>query len=132
MAWFRRKQKTSEPLDPTAEELAADEISALEGGDAVPSDPGDWPSGKAKYLTFGNEDDDRYGDGATSKLGPAEVAHHDDGSVTVGGKVVDNPQDYKGRPITGGIMNQLLEHAERNRKLAESESEPEDERKRGR
>lgn len=69
----------------------------------VPSDPRDWPGGKAKFLTFGgNGPDDRYGEGATAKLGPAEVMHLAGGAVTVGGVLVDNPGDFKGVPIPGG------------------------------
>jgi hypothetical protein len=81
---------------------ARDEMDRMEAADSVPSDPRDWPSGKSKFLTFGRGADDRYGDGATAKLGPAEVTHHAGGSVSVSGKLVDNPKDYKGEPIPGG------------------------------
>jgi hypothetical protein len=30
------------------------------------------------------------------------VRHHEDGSVTVKGEEVDNPEDYKSDPIPGG------------------------------
>jgi hypothetical protein len=129
MAWFKKDKAPGEAPPPTAQELAADEMEQLEAQDKVPRDPHEWPSNKAKYLTFANEDDDAYGDGATSKLGPAEVAHHEDGSVSVGGKLVDNPQDYKGKPISGGIIEQLLKHADRNRKLDEEEAKAEAEAK---
>ena len=121
MSWFKKKAP-AEPAPRTAQDDAADAMLDLEGRDDVPRDPRDWPSDKAKYLTFGNEGDDAYGDGATSKLGPAEVAHHDDGSVTVGGKLVDNPEAYKGKPITGGIIDQLTQHTDRNRRLREEEA----------
>jgi hypothetical protein len=63
----------------------------------------DWPSGKAKYRTMGgSEADSGYDEGPTSKLGPSELRYHEDGSVTVGGEEVDNPDDYKGDPIPGG------------------------------
>ena len=63
----------------------------------------DWPGGKAKYRTFGgSEQDSGYEDGPTSKLGPSELRHHDDGSVTIGGEKVDDPDQYKGEPIPGG------------------------------
>ena len=80
-------------------EQAKEEMKALEEGD-LPDDIDGWPSGPAKYETFG-VDDDAYGDGATEKLGPANLARHSDGSVTIDGKKVDNPDDYRGEPIVG-------------------------------
>jgi len=63
----------------------------------------DWPGGKAKYKTFGGpEAESGYGEGPTEKLGPADLQHHEDGSVTIEGEKVDNPEDYKGEPIPGG------------------------------
>jgi hypothetical protein len=64
----------------------------------------DWPGGKAKYKTFGGpEGEQGYGeDDVTGKLGPADLEYHEDGSVTVEGEEVDNPEDYKGEPIPGG------------------------------
>jgi hypothetical protein len=121
MAWFK-KTPPAEPVAKTANEEAADEMVRFEAQDTVPRDPRDWPTGKMVYLTYGNDDDDAYGDGATAKLGPAEVEHHDDGSVSVAGKLVDNPADYKGKPITGGIIEQLTKHADRNRELREREA----------
>ena len=97
--------------DPTAQEKAqekekenenaAEEMRALEGGD-VPTRLSDWPSGPAKYLTYGNDDDEVYGVGVTAKLGPANLERFDDGSITIDGEKVDNPDDYKGEPIAGG------------------------------
>ena len=82
-------------------EQAKQEMQELESGE-LPDDLSGWPSGPAKYETFGR-DDAAYGDGATEKLGPANLARHADGSVTVDGKPVDNPDDYKGEPIAGGV-----------------------------
>jgi len=82
-------------------EQAKEEMNALENGD-LPGDISEWPSGPAKYETFGI-DDEAYGEGATEKLGPANLQRHADGSVTIDGKKVDNPDDYKGEPIAGGI-----------------------------
>src|SRR4051794_3133427 len=71
--------------------------------DDPPKNLEDWPGGKAKYKTFGGaETDSGYGDGPTGNLGPADLRHHEDGTVTVGGEEVDNPEDYKGEPIPGG------------------------------
>ncbi len=78
------------------------EMRGLEESDDLPSDPRDWPDGKSKTLTFGSESDEPYGEGPTAKLGPPSVEHHSDGSVTVGGEEVDNPEDFKGEPIPGG------------------------------
>jgi hypothetical protein len=84
-------------------EEAKEEIQALEQGD-LPDDIDGWPSGPAKYETFGM-DDDAYGDGATEKLGPANLQRHKDGSVSIDGEKVDNPDDYKGEPIAGGLTD---------------------------
>ena len=120
MSWFKKKAPPA-ATEKSAHEQAAQDMTAFEGLDEVPRDPRDWPSGKMTYLTYGNEGDDRYGDGATAKIGPAEVCHHEDGSVSVGGKLVDDPSAYKGKPITGGIIDQLTKHAERNKELREQE-----------
>ena len=78
-------------------------MEELEEGDP-PDKLEDWPGGKAKYQTYGGPDsgDGGYEDGATAKLGPSNLRHHEDGSVTVDGEEVDNPDDYKGEPIPGG------------------------------
>ena len=81
-------------------ELAQDEMRELEAGDA-PTDTEGWPSGPAQYLTYGSEDD-QYGTGVTAKLGPADVRHYADGSVSLGGEKVDDPEKYKGEPLAGG------------------------------
>jgi hypothetical protein len=63
----------------------------------------DWPDDKAKYETFGGpEGPHSYHEGPEEKLGPSGVRHHEDGSVSVDGEKVDNPDDYKGEPIPGG------------------------------
>ena len=83
-------------------EQAQKEMAELEDADELPQEPSDWPSGPAKYETFG-KDDASYGDGATEKLGPANLERHEDGSVTIDGKEVDNPDDYKGEPIVAAV-----------------------------
>jgi hypothetical protein len=63
----------------------------------------DWPDDAAKFETFGGPDGDKsYDEAVTSKLGPSSLRHHEDGSVTIEGEKVDNPEDYKGEPIPGG------------------------------
>jgi hypothetical protein len=83
-------------------EQAKKELKELEEADELPADPSDWPSGAAKYETFGL-DDDAYGDGVTEKLGPANLERHEDGSISIDGEKVDNPEDYKGEPIVSAV-----------------------------
>ena len=84
-----------------ADEQAEQEMKALE--ENPPDKLEDWPGGKAKYKTFGGpEGREGYEEAATAKLGPSDLRHHEDGSVTIGGEKVDNPEDYKGEPIPGG------------------------------
>src|SRR5687767_7474610 len=70
-------------------EKAKEEISELEEG-GPPEDLEDWPSGKAKYITYGGpEGTAGYGEGPTKKLGPSSLEHHEDGSVSIEGEKVD-------------------------------------------
>jgi len=83
-------------------EAAREVMSELEEGEP-PEDLADWPGGRAKYLTYGGpEGEEGYDDGATQKLGPSSLRHHEDGSVSVEGEEVDDPDEYKGEPIPGG------------------------------
>lgn len=83
------------------EEAAEQEVAALE--EDPPKDLDDWPDGNAKYKTFGGPDGDTgYDDGPTKNLGESNVRHHEDGSISIKGEKVDNPEDYKGDPIPGG------------------------------
>jgi hypothetical protein len=76
-------------------EEAKEEIHSLEEGDP-PSDLDEWPSGRAKYLTYGGpEGTAGYDEGPTAKLGPSSLEHHEDGSVTIEGEPVDDPDEYK-------------------------------------
>jgi hypothetical protein len=84
-------------------EKAKEEMRELEEADEVPKKLEDWPGGKAKYETFGGpEGDAGYEDGATAKLGPSSLRHHEDGGVSIEGEQVDDPEEYKGDPIPGG------------------------------
>ena len=83
-------------------EEAKQVMEDLEEGDP-PEKLEDWPGGKAKYQTYGGPDSEGgYEDGATAKLGPSNLRHHEDGSVTIDGEQVDDPDEYKGEPIPGG------------------------------
>jgi hypothetical protein len=84
------------------EEEADETMRKLEEGDDVPTDPSDWPSGAAKYRTFGVNEDEPFGEGLSAKLGPGDVKRDSDGSVEIKGEKVDNPDDHRGEPIKGG------------------------------
>ena len=63
----------------------------------------DWPSDHMKYETIGGKEGDHgYEEGPESKLGPSGLRHHEDGTVTIDGEEVDDPEKYKGEPIPGG------------------------------
>ena len=96
------EQEQSEKSEDIKQSEEADKkVKALE--DDLPENLEDWPDDAAKYKTFGGpEGETSYEEGATSELGESEVRHHEDGSVTVKGEKVDNPDDYKGEPIPGG------------------------------
>lgn len=80
---------------------AQEELRELEKD--PPSDLSEWPDGDAKYETFGGgEGDHSYEEGPERKLGPSGVEHHEDGSVTIDGEAVDDPEQFKGDPIPGG------------------------------
>ena len=84
-----------------ADKEAEEKVAALE--EDPPQDLEEWPDDKAKYKTFGGpEHEQGWDEGPTKNLGDADVRHHDDGSVSVDGEKVDNPDDYKGEPIPGG------------------------------
>src|SRR3954452_11101327 len=84
-------------------EQAKKQMEEIEEGDP-PEKLEDWPGGKAKYQTYGGPDSGEggYEDGAPAQLAPSTLRHHEDGSVTIDGEEVDNPDEYKGEPIPGG------------------------------
>ena len=80
-----RPPESTEELDD-----AHKEIERLENADELPTELSDWPGGKAKFLTLGGDDaGDRYGEGATSELGPGDLVRHEGGAVSIAGKMVD-------------------------------------------
>ena len=103
-------------------ERAAEEMRELEQSGEVPTDLSEWPTGKAKYVTFGEDSDEPYGEGPTEKLGPAEVERHADGRVTIAGEEVD-PEDHKGEPISSGMIEQVEESKRRYREILEQHPE---------
>jgi hypothetical protein len=83
-------------------EQAKEEMRRLEE-EGPPEKLEDWPSGKAKYQTYGGPDGSSgYDEGPTSQLGPADLRYHDDGSISVEGEEVDDPDKFRGEPIPGG------------------------------
>jgi hypothetical protein len=101
---------------------AKEEMEKLE--ENPPEKLEDWPDGKAKYETFGGpEGPHTYEEGPEKNLGPSGVRHHEDGSVTIDGEKVDNPEDYKGDPIPGGPTDPNSPDAP-GEKNAEGESKP--------
>ena len=50
----------------------------------------------------GPEGEHSYDEGPEAQLGRSDVRHHEDGSVTVEGEKVDDPEEFKGDPIPGG------------------------------
>lgn len=103
------EQKTD--IEKEKEEAQA-ELDKLE--DDPPKNLEDWPDGKAKYETFGGpEGGHTYNEGPEMKLGPDTLRRHEDGSITVGGEKVDDPDKYKGEPIPGGPTDHgAPEHAD--------------------
>jgi hypothetical protein len=78
-------------------------MKELEEQDEPPAKLEDWPDDEAKYETFGGpEGEHSYDEGPERKLGPSSLRHGEDGSVSIEGEEVDNPEEYKGEPIPGG------------------------------
>src|ERR671925_1565650 len=98
----KREQTEQQERDFDQEvEEAKEEVKQLE--DDPPGSLEDWPSGRAKYETFGGpEHETSYDEAATAKLGPSDVRFYEDGTVTREGEEVDDPDEFKGEPIPGG------------------------------
>ncbi len=82
---------------------AHEKMREMEEKDDPPTDLSEWPDDEAKYVTYGGgEGDHGYDEGPEQKLGPSSLERHEDGSVTIEGEEVDNPDDYKAdEPIEG-------------------------------
>jgi hypothetical protein len=86
-------------------EQAKEQMRELEEGDP-PEKLEDWPDDRAKYLTYGGpEGTAGYDEGPTAKLGPSSLEHHEDGSVSIEGEKVDNPDEYKGERIKHAVAD---------------------------
>src|SRR3954469_25063730 len=98
-----------EESDP--KQAAREKVRELE--DDPPKNLEDWPDDDAKYETFGGpEGEAGYEEGPTKNLGPSGLVHHDDGSVTIDGEPVADPEQYKGDPIPGGPTDPNAERLE--------------------
>jgi len=84
-------------------EEAKEKVQKMEE-EGAPQDLEDWPDDKAKYETFGGpEGEHSYHEGPEEEqLGPSSLRHHEDGNVSIAGKEVDEPDEYKSEPIPGG------------------------------
>jgi hypothetical protein len=95
------QQKAREARE--AHARAQETVKELEESDEPPKNLEDWPDDKAKYVTYGGgEGDHGYDEGPEQKLGPSSLQRHEDGSVSIEGEKVDDPDEYKGEPIKGG------------------------------
>src|SRR3954454_9342008 len=87
--------------DPGDPEEKSETMEKLE--EDPPKELKDWPDDENKYQTFGGpEGHQGYEEGPEAKLGPSGLRHHEDGSVSIDGDEVDDPDEYKGDPIPGG------------------------------
>ena len=86
---------------------AREKMKKMEEEDDPPSDLSEWPSDEAKYVTYGGgEGDHGYDEGPESKLGPSSLERHEDGSVTIEGEEVDNPDEYKSdEPVEAAVQS---------------------------
>jgi hypothetical protein len=85
---------------------AHEKMRELEEQDEPPTDLKEWPDDEAKYVTYGGgEGDHGYEEGPEKKLGPSSLVRHEDGSISIDGEKVDNPEDYKAdEPIEGATQ----------------------------
>src|SRR3954462_13762282 len=92
-------EKSQEEQSEDGTEKAKEEIKQLEE-EGPPEQLEDWPTGKAKYETFGGpEGEHPYHEGPEQQLGPADTRHREDGKVEIEGEEADDSEEYKGDPI---------------------------------
>jgi len=109
----------SDDVEETIKKLEEDPPKRLE----------DWPKGEAMYKTFGGgEGDHGYEEGPERKLGPSGLRHHEDGSVSIDGEKVDDPEKYKGEPIPGGPTDPNAPGGPEARRREEEQQEEEEQR----
>ena len=123
------QQKAREAKETT--ERAQETMKELEESDEPPEKLEDWPDDAAKYVTYGGgEGDHGYDEGPEQKLGPSSLQRHEDGSVSIEGEKVDDPDEYKGEPIKGGPTDpetpELPGERKKREKLERHEQESDD------
>ena len=103
---------------------ASEKIRELEEQDEPPTDLKDWPDDEAKYITYGGgEGDHGYDEGPEKKLGPSSLERHEDGSITIEGEEVDNPEDYKADPVGAAVDTPTPDDKEAPEDSAESDED---------
>ncbi|HEV2811836.1 MAG TPA: hypothetical protein VGW10_01185 [Solirubrobacteraceae bacterium] len=109
---------------------AHETMKKMEEADDPPTDLKEWPDDEAKYVTYGGgEGDHGYDEGPEAKLGPSSLERHEDGSVTIEGKEVDNPEDYKADERVEAATQSIDARKEEEQKEEEGEETDEDEDK---
>jgi hypothetical protein len=84
----------------------------------------DWPDDDLKYQTFGGaEGDHSYEEGPERQLGPSSLERHEDGSVSIEGEEVDDPDEYKMEPIEGLETDHQGERSEELRDASSGEGD---------
>jgi hypothetical protein len=110
------EEKAEQPTSSAAErarekedawEEAKEKVKKMEEEGDPPSDLSEWPSDEAKYITYGGgEGDHGYDEGPEAQLGPSSLERHEDGSITIEGEEVDNPDDYKSdEPVEAAVQS---------------------------
>jgi hypothetical protein len=109
---WRRSRRSSETACPSFEK---DPPKKLE----------DWPDDELKYQTFGGpEGDHSYEEGPERQLGPSSLQRHEDGSISIEGEKVEDPDAYKQEPLQGLDTDH---QGERSEELREAGGEQQDE-----
>ena len=76
-------------------------MSELEEGDP-PKDLADWPAARRSTSPTAAPTAGELRRRRHLEARPSSLRHHEDGSVTIEGEEVDDPDEYKGEPIPGG------------------------------
>ena len=86
---------------------AHEKMKEMEEKDEPPTDLSEWPDDEAKYVTYGGgEGDHGYDEEPEKKLGPSSLERHEDGSITIEGEKVDNPDEYKAdEPVEAAVQS---------------------------
>ena len=117
------EEKQSKSVEEEQEELK-ERMSELEKD--PPKKLEDWPDDELKYQTFGGpEGDHSYEEGPERQLGPSSLQRHEDGSVSIEGEEVDDPDEYKQEPLKGLDVDHQGERSEDLREAGEEKQDAE-------